>query len=311
MPKKSKTPPPIDASQTTSEAFASILRHNHDYMLTWLESARDWADIEGVHQTRVAVRRMRSAISLFRDAIPKELTAHWAEELRWIGSQLGQARDLDVFISEGLVAVAPVQLPGEAELRALAESRRAQLYQEQVQPMLDSERFGRFRTELPDWIGTRPWEQAKLKKKRAKRLAASVTVYARHLLDKQERKVLAAGTHVDRTNHFEMHQLRIECKKLRYAAEFFLPLFSGMDEFIAHMKGLQDLLGVMNDVAVTRNLLEDLCGDEGKGDVPLYAGAVVGWRTCEYRQLLASFDDYWEEFVGAKHPWWKKGSTPS
>ena len=45
-----------------------------------------------------------------------------------------------------------------------------------------------------------------------------------------------------------MHKLRIECKKLRYAAEFFMPVFAGMDDFIGHMKGLQDLLGVMNDV---------------------------------------------------------------
>nr|WP_240906082.1 CHAD domain-containing protein [Thiorhodococcus mannitoliphagus] len=276
-----------------------------------METARDWTDIEGVHQTRVAVRRMRSAISLFRDAIPKELTAFWREELRWIGSQLGQARDLDVFIAEGLAAVAPVQLPGESALKALAEARRAQIYGEQVRPMLDGERFERFRAEFPAWISTRPWEQAKLKKKRAKRLQSSVTLYARQLLDKQERKVLAAGTNVDRNNHLEMHQLRIECKKLRYAAEFFLPLFGGMDAFIEHMKGLQDLLGVMNDVAVTRQLLEDICAGADKGDVLLYAGAVVGWRSCEFHQLLASFDDNWDEFVSAKHPWWKKGSATS
>lgn len=77
------------------------------------------------------------------------------------------------------------------------------------------------------------------------------------------------------------------------------------------MKGLQDLLGVMNDVAVTDGLLEDLFSGNGDGDrdLLLYAGAVLGWRTCEYHQLLPRFDDYWDDFIGAKHPWWKKGSA--
>jgi hypothetical protein len=62
-------------------------------------------------------------------------------------------------------------------------------------------------------------------------------------------------------------------------------------------------------VAVTQRLLEDLFADNGDKDVSIYAGAVLGWRACEYQQLLARFDDYWDEFVSAKHPWWKKGSV--
>jgi CHAD domain-containing protein len=74
------------------------------------------------------------------------------------------------------------------------------------------------------------------------------------------------------------------------------------------MKGLQDLLGVMNDVAVTRGLLDDLLGQSREHDVLVYAGGLIGWRTCEFRHLLERFDEYWEEFVEAKHPWWKKHS---
>ena len=106
MPTKSKTPAPVTADQSVSEAFATIMRHNFEYLLTWEDAARSWEDIEGVHQFRVTIRRMRSALSLFRDAIPKSVRNHWSDELRWVAGEMGIARDLDVFISEGLSAVA-------------------------------------------------------------------------------------------------------------------------------------------------------------------------------------------------------------
>jgi len=307
MPSKSKAPPPIHAEQSASEAFATILRHNLDCMLTWRETARSWDDIEGVHQVRVSFRRMRSALTLFRNAVPKAATEAQGDEMRWIAGELGNARDLDVFISEGLAeAAARLPLAGGERLKTLAEQRRAQIYAERVVPMLDSERFERFCNDFPAWVDTRAWEQAPLKSKQAKRLHSGIVGYARSLLDKQERRVLSAGTHVDREDAAAMHQLRIECKKLRYAAEFFRPLFDGMDTFIGHMKGLQDLLGVMNDVVVTRQLLDDLLHDERDHEVLIYAGGLIGWRSCQSRHLLDRFDDHWEELVEAKHPWWKK-----
>jgi len=309
VPTKSKAPPPITSDQTASQAFATILRHNYDYMLTWRDTARSWEDIEGVHQVRVAFRRKRSAVTLFRDAIPREATDTWNEEMRWIAGELGKARDLDVFITEGLGPVADLlPLPGADRLRQIAEGRRAETYGEHVVPMLDSERFQRFCDEFPAWLDSRGWEQADLKKKQKKRLHTGIVSYSRSLLDKQERRVLSAGAHVNRDDAAEMHQLRIECKKMRYAAEFFRPLFDRMDVFIGHMKGLQDLLGVMNDVAVTHGLLDDLLADSGEHDVLVYAGGLIGWRTCVFRHLLERFDEYWEELVEAKHPWWKKQS---
>ncbi len=309
VPTKSKAPPSIHSHQTASEALAAILRHNYDYLLTWQDSARSWDDIEGVHQLRVSFRRMRSAVSLFRDAIPREATETWNDEMRWIAGELGPARDLDVFIAEGLGPVADLlPLPGAERLLRLAEARRAEVYQQRVVSMLDSERFKRFVDGFPRWLDARAWEATPLKKKQAKRLHSGIVGYSRRLLDKQERRVLAAGTHVNRDNAAEMHQLRIECKKLRYATEFFLPLFDGMDVFIGHMKGLQDLLGVMNDVSVTHHLLDDLLVGTTDRELFVYAGGLIGWRSCEFRHLLLRFDEYWEELVEAKHPWWKKQS---
>ena len=80
----------------------------------------------------------------------------------------------------------------------------------------------------------------------------------------------------------------------------------GMDDFIAHMKGLQDLLGVMNDVAVTRGLLNEILEGVSDPGALQYAGGVLGWRTCHFHELLGGFEQRWEDFVEAKHPWWKQ-----
>jgi CHAD domain-containing protein len=309
MPTKSKTPAPVTADQTVSEAFATIMGHNFRYLTEWEDTARDWRDIEGVHQVRVTIRRMRSALTLFRDAIPKSVGGHWADEMRWAAGELGLARDLDVFIAEGLSSVAgKMPLAGCQDLLRLAEERRARTYKEQVCAMLDSDRYRAFKSGFQVWYEGHEWDKAHLKKKQTKFLSKNLVPFSRELMDKQERKVLAAGSHVDRTDAEAMHRLRIECKKLRYAAEFFRPLFAGMEAFIAHMKGVQDLLGLMNDVAVMRGLLEKLTANATDRDVFVYAGGLIGWRTCDYHHMLERFDTYWEELVEAKHPWWKKSA---
>ncbi len=309
MSAKAKSNPPIKSSQNVSEAFATLMAHNFAFLVEWEGKASTWDDIEGVHQLRVTIRRLRSALSLFRSAIPREISQPWSEEMRWIGGEFGLARDLDVFIAEGLGhASARLPLPGADEICDIARERRARAYQEQVQPMLASKRYRRFKEGFHDWFSHRRWESQEASRKSRELQSNKLVPFARALLDKQERLVLLTGSHVDRNDAPAMHQLRIECKKLRYAAEFFRPLFVGMDDFISHMKGLQDLLGLMNDVAVTRQLLDILLAEENDHQTLVFAGGLIGWRTCDFYHMLGRFDLYWEEFTEARHPWWKSGA---
>lgn len=308
MTKKSKSAAPVHSGQSVTQAFKSILIHNLDLQSQWEVAARSWEDIEGVHQMRVAFRRMRSALGLFRSAVPHTETDQWSEEMRGLAAQLGPARDLDVFIDEGLGAIeGKLTLPGGDKLMALAEHRREAAYQT-VQAMLDGDRYGNFRGEFRQWTEDQAW-LASLSDKRRKAVHGNVVSFARKVLDKCERRVLSAGSHVDQDSAQEMHELRIKCKKLRYAADFFSPLFRGVDDFIGHMKGLQDLLGVMNDVAVMPSLLHELLTDHQDSQVLQYAGGLVGWRTRQYYEIKSSFDTRWDEFVSAKHPWWKKSAV--
>lgn len=306
MAKKPKKIAPVHAGQTVSETLQVILRTNFEQLEEWEDAARSWEDIEGVHQTRVAFRRMRSALSIFRSAISRPVAKPWSDEMRDLANRLGRARDMDVFIDEALGGInGRLPLAGGDRLEHIARAFREHAY-EDVRAMLDGEQYALFKRRYRDWVGVRAWEKAELKPKQRKRLAEENVLFARKLLDGQERRVLEAGTNVDKFAAEEMHRLRIECKKLRYAAEFFSPLFAGMEGFIGHMKGLQDLLGVMHDVSLLRDLLGEMLADVTDQEVLRYAGGLVGWRTHEYLQLLDGFDALWEEFVEAKHPWWRK-----
>ncbi|MCB1676938.1 MAG: CHAD domain-containing protein, partial [Halioglobus sp.] len=221
MPTISKSPAPVDASQTASEAFATILRYNFDYLIQWEDTARSADEIEGVHQLRVTFRRMRSALVLFRSAVPKSASAYWNGEMRWLASQLGLARDLDVFLTESLKEIeGKLPLGGSQKLIALTDRRRRKVYRDEVCTMLDSERFARFKTDFVSWVAGKEWEKRELKKKQLKYLEMELPMFAGLLMDKQERRVLNHGSHVAKDSPEEMHRLRIECKKLRYAAEF-------------------------------------------------------------------------------------------
>ncbi len=301
--KLSKQNAPIYPRQTVAQAFVALLEQHLFYLHLWEPAARSRDDIEGVHQLRVGLRRMRSALRVFQSAIPNEITGPWAEEMRYLAGQLGPARDLDVFLSEGLGSVAgKLPLPGESALRQVAERQCAAAY-ETVVAMLDGDRYGDFKRGFADWLAGAGWERGSLEDKHRRRLAQIIPRFARRRLNKQLKRVLEQGRSANWKVAGELHQLRIECKKLRYAGEFFNPLFDGMHAFIDHLKELQDMLGVLNDVAMTRTLLEHLLADTEDAEAHRYAAGLIGWRCCEAYHLQDRLRGQWRDFVEIGKPW--------
>jgi len=301
--KLSKQSSPLQSEQTVAQAFIALMQQHLDYIEQWEAGSRSPDDIEGVHQMRVGLRRMRSAVRLFRPAIPAEIGRPWADEMRELAQMLGPARDLDVFITEGLTAISgELPLPGETALQERAEQLRAEAYVT-VREMLDGERYANFKRDFRQWLETEGWNQGPLSEKNQKNLSRKVRKFARKRLSKQHQKVLAQGEGADSHSAEQLHELRIECKKLRYAAEFFTPLFSGMDDFIDHLKDLQDLLGVINDAEVTQSLLNQLLEGTDNSEMQRYADGVMGWRSCERYQLQQQFNAGWEDFQSTKTPW--------
>ncbi|MBF0437846.1 MAG: CHAD domain-containing protein [Magnetococcales bacterium] len=296
----------LKETDSTGDAFGLIMRYNFNILLEWAPIAHEGKDIEGVHQARVVLRRMRSALGLFRKAIPREVTDSWGVEMQWTATTMGAARDLDVFISEGLQAMAgkiPLE-SGEKKLMALSTERRDEAYT-QVRTMLDGERYQAFTTAFPKWLDEKGWLQADMPEAIRKKINKSILQYATMILSKRTQSTLLYGEKMGSMSSTELHELRIECKKLRYAIEFFQPLFPGKEmlNFSLHLKGLQDLLGVMNDVSVMPGLLEKILQGSTDLETLQYAGALIGWRARQYEEVRGQLDGRWQEFASTPHPW--------
>lgn len=299
----------LSPEQSTNEAFESILRSNFDSMLDWAPVAYNHENIEGVHQVRVSLRRLRSAVSIFRKAIPREITDPWNTEMRWVASEFGPTRDLDVFIDEGLNAMAgkiPLQA-GEEKLQKLATKHQDAAYAN-IRTLMESDRYKDFTKNLDQWIRNRGWFQEEMPADIRSNLGKGIARYAKKVLSKRLTVVLRTGEHMEEMSDEALHQLRIECKKLRYATEFFSTLFdpTNMAEFTLQLKEVQKFLGTMNDVAVMPSLLNKILEGVHDPDVQQYAGALLGWRCHEAASVRRKLHAPWKVFSKTASPWQKR-----
>lgn len=258
-----------------------------------VEAAAHGADPEGVHQLRVGVRRLRSLLSLFREVLPPEAVAPLREELRWLGRALGPARDLDVFLEERLERLA-ARRPDDGALKRLRDEARAareEAYRD-VREALAGPRFARLLLTLGRFVADRGWRAQPLSEGSARLFFPGAEV-GRALLARRWKKTRRRARVLRRGAEAPvpaLHELRIECKKLRYASEFLAPLFPGRApaRFARRLSRLQDRLGHLNDAATAEHLCAALLARMGAEAGPAHhhaAGFVVGHaaRTAEER----------------------------
>lgn len=213
-------------------------------------------DPEAVHQLRVAVRRLRSALSTFKDVARDDRRDHIATELKWLARALDEARDLDVFAGDN--AALDTHGLDLADLTPLVEDARRKGHAKAGAAVAS----GRFRDLVLDataWVETGPWLTAGGKAAR-KRREASVEAFAAEALDRRRKSLLKRGRDLKALDDAARHEARIAAKKLRYTAEAFAPLFDPGQAraFIRNLKRLQDQLGALNDGAVAAELVERL-----------------------------------------------------
>ena len=294
--------PGISVDEALGEIFRACAAHcaaNHDAVL-------DSSDPEGVHQFRVALRRLRSALAVFKAVLPPDDSAWLEGEASRLTGLLGPARDWDVFITETLAVVRAAR-PDDDTLRhlaAAAEAARSRAY-EQAEALrapgytLFLLRFGR-------WIETGGWRN------RGDRavLDQPLACLAGRLLDRRHRRVLKRGRHFERLSDPRLHRLRLTLKKLRYAGEFFATQFpeSRPRPYIKTLRRLQDDLGRLNDAAVAERRLQELLSahreSAGLAALGVAAGQVIGWQTCTCEEARARMAEDWRAFTAAR-PYWR------
>jgi len=255
-------------------------------------------DPEGIHEMRVGLRRMRSALSDFRAIIPTPQLAWMKRETKWLITSLGAARDWDVFLAELLGPVEAAR-PGDRglkELRTAARAERKRGYAT-TRIAIRCVRHSRFLAQMRDWLAARRWLQ-----KDRKSLDEPIRKLARRVLRKRHDAALKLGRDFSSLSAEQHHQLRIALKKLRYTADFFRSLYpkKPAKPYFRALAQMQNCLGHMNDVIVAEHLLERMTSAHQPQQVfshlLIAAGTVIGWHARGASAAAQEAEENWRQF---------------
>jgi triphosphatase len=236
------------ADRLTDVAHKTIARQFE--RMTWNEpGTRLGVDPEHLHDMRVAVRRMRTALDLFESAIPDHPRREFASDLRWIGRALGRVRDRDVALGHvaALAADAPdLETSAWRIFRHALDLERARARVRLIE-RLDSERYAAFLERARVWVAGAAPAGAEVP-------AGGSPAYtvAPRLIAERMGSLAAAYEEAERlVDQPSLHAFRIAAKRARYAHEYFGETGGTRSSRRAkRLAQLQDFLGEHQDAVM-------------------------------------------------------------
>lgn len=230
---------------------------------------------EGPHKTRVALRRLTTALDAFASLLRRNAAREIRREAKRIFRRLGEVRDIDVYL-EALPARDRDRHHDEAETlrertRQALRDRGALAFAPRLQSALAGSDLYR-----SGYSGLAARGQV-------------VTDLARTALDTALRRCRAHGKSLTAMGTRERHEFRKDVKTLRYLTEFFAGLWpeSQAEPALAALQDLQDDLGLLNDMANARRR----------------AGKPLGRSRAE-AEATARAEAHWAALRKAR-PWWR------
>jgi CHAD domain-containing protein len=259
-------------------------------------------DTEFLHDFRVAIRRTRSALSQIKDVFPTETTDRFRRDFSLLGKLSNLLRDLDVYLltEKAYKAMLPATLRDEIDpLFDFLRGKRSKAL-EDVTNGLNSEQYSEI---LEDWetFLNQPPENSP----RAPNADVPAIDLARRRIYKVYRMVVKTGAQIlENATDGRLHELRIECKKLRYLMEFFSSLFPDdkISILIKQLKRLQDNLGDYNNLRVQKEYLTHIAEeltiiDPQSRSTILAIGSLIGKLDEESQILKDSFSNIFTDFT--------------
>ena len=257
----------LAADANVDDAIFIIISACRDHWQKNMPAAVNARLPEGLHQVRVGLRRLRSALTAFKKYVPEPQRAWLNAEAKWLLSQLGPARDLDVVIQD-LAEPFAERVSENAELAQLMRAARAAQTRahQAAARTLQGARAMRFTGRLEAWLTGHGWRTSGDEKVRDSR-AVSVTDFSRRFLNRRLRNLRADYNDIEALTVEERHELRIAVKKTRYGVEFFQALLPAKraQRFNGVLKDLQDNLGHLNDIDVAKRTIDMLVNDAASG----------------------------------------------
>jgi CHAD domain-containing protein len=335
-----KVDAPIKGAMPAAQAAAIILLRLLDTVEANVAGVLHDTDTEFLHDLRVSVRRTRSALKLFGDALSiadnskksrsqsrsrtqgltQDEVERFAAEFKWVGDLTTPTRDLDVHLlgfdemAQGLAAAKPDDLEPfrgyleqrrVKEFRALARGLRSPRFTQLIQDwrtaltkIRGSKRSGKA-AGAPRPGQARPGQAVPPAEETASTLAVDRTRRAFAKVSKRGSAITPASPHES------LHDLRKRCKELRYALEFFAPLYDSADhgKVIGDLKRLQDCLGEFQDNEVQIDEIRALgAAMLAAGEAPavtlLAMGEVTAGLAARQAQARADFERRFAAFAG-------------
>jgi inorganic triphosphatase YgiF len=305
----------LDPKQSPQSAFQAVARACFHQLCANTGPLRA-GDAEGLHQVRVAIRRLRAAVSLFSELLRDKQTDGIKRELKWLTGELGPAREADVFMERVVkpVAEADRETPGVRKLRDDSMKNRNAGFA-RAQSAIDTARFRTLALEVATWIETGDWMRPG-NAPEALSVKGTIAEIAAEQLNRRWKKLVKRGKHIDALDPPQRHKLRIAAKKLRYASEFFADVFPQAKatrrrkRFLAGLKALQAYLGDLNDIAVNKRLGASLvsapAAGEGLDDLAweaFAAGRLCGREEGRFSSVMKAATRACKAFASAKRFW--------
>ena len=298
-PVEKQVDPDFPPDATAAEAFRRIAGTTLATLLANQPAAMAGV-MEGVHQMRVSIRRLRASLALFRPHLAEEPEARFTEALRDLGRVLGEARDWDVFCTETLPRLTGEALPTALadRLLPLAETRRADAHQ-RLRAALEEPAVSRTILGLAAWAE----DPAALSgEAEGGAMAEPLEDLAEELEEALLRRVKRRGRRIRRRSDEELHALRKALKKLRYGLEFLAPLHrkKRLQAYLHRCKAMQEQLGAMNDAAMAVSLVHQLAAQDAALTAAI--GPLEQWAGAQRAEALARLPKAWRAFRHAALP---------
>lgn len=304
---------PPDA--TADDTFRLTLQQCKWHVVANVPAVLESHDVEGVHQLRVALRRLRVALAAFGEEFRTPPLEALRMRAKILAQGLAPARDLDVFMDDLLepAARANGSVEAFAALRARALVARREAWADAVREV-SGLAFRTFLHDLGEAVDGRIWYESPRGVQPASGLVAfdaPAIDLAGRMLNRRLKVAKKRARKLETLSEADRHRLRIALKKLRYTAEFFAPLYPprAVKPFLKRLSRMQDILGLLQDVAVARKTLAHLVAepDESmagpRADLSFAAGIVYGWHL---DRAASAWDDAmrrWKKFSKTE-PFW-------
>jgi triphosphatase len=300
------TAPILNSSDSVDSAIAKIMTCCFLHIIANLAAADCGSDPEGVHELRVALRRLRVALSIITKEVQRAVSPSLIADAKWLAQSLGPVRNWDVFITETLPRAEKAEQdrePFEAFHTTAVAFRHA--YYDALRDVLAGPRANRFLLEIGHFIERQGWREGH-DGERHPILKQHAVVVANRALQRVRSKVAKEGRSFGHLRPKARHKLRLTLKSLGDTAAFFRPLYtrrSRVEKFLDDLDKLLDTLGADSDLVATGSLIDKIETRIEGLHIRRGAKKITAWQEMRPRKVAKLLRYRWRRFKRLK-PFW-------